>query len=263
MRSTTPSLTTYSGCITTIIRLHALSSFRISLDPTWDYIDVVIWTGAELAAGIVCASLPAVRQLLALLLPKQWSSFLTYRSRSRSLPMPGRDHLPSANKKLQSSPSHGKGSYGGTTEISPSKWTKAQAEHVEDIERGCVPRDQSKSESWLPLRALFSHPSRSMKNSMWSSRGCPPSSHRRPPHPQHIKGFQALSSQSASADTSGKASVEDQVELLQVPEYTYWVNGHNSAEEEEVTALPRASRWPMNGPSQIGLSHERRRGWWI
>ncbi|KAF9694409.1 hypothetical protein EKO04_007689 [Ascochyta lentis] len=31
----------------------------ISLDPTWDYTDVTIWTGAELAAGIVCASLPA------------------------------------------------------------------------------------------------------------------------------------------------------------------------------------------------------------
>ena len=45
-----------SGCITTMIRLRSLAGFKISLDPTWDYADVTIWTGAELAAGIVCAS---------------------------------------------------------------------------------------------------------------------------------------------------------------------------------------------------------------
>ena len=39
------------GCIATIVRLHTLTKFNISVDPTWDYVPVTIWTELELAAG--------------------------------------------------------------------------------------------------------------------------------------------------------------------------------------------------------------------
>ncbi|KAF2627246.1 hypothetical protein BU25DRAFT_60008 [Macroventuria anomochaeta] len=61
----------FSGHISTIIQLQSLAGFKISLDPTWDYTDVAICTGAELATGIVCASFSAVRQLLTMVLPSR------------------------------------------------------------------------------------------------------------------------------------------------------------------------------------------------
>ncbi|EUC39482.1 hypothetical protein COCMIDRAFT_65711, partial [Bipolaris oryzae ATCC 44560] len=53
------------GCIATIIRFHALTTFRISVDPTWDYVSATIWTEVELAAGSICVSLPSIRVLVS------------------------------------------------------------------------------------------------------------------------------------------------------------------------------------------------------
>ncbi|XPS77123.1 hypothetical protein M3J09_009157 [Ascochyta lentis] len=252
------------GCITTIIRLHALSGFRISLDPTWDYTDVTIWTGAELAAGIVCASLPAVRQLLALLLPKRWSSFLTNRSRSRSTPMPERGQTPSAHRKrrghslfpLPSFSEHSKGSYGVTTDISSSTWTKSQADTVRDLERGHVSVEQSKSESWLPLRALFQGKHRSMHTSFWSSvdrAGSPPLQTQRN-HPPHITGFHTVNSRTEFADAAGKNSVDEQMELLRMSESSRWLDESSITEENDITALPKAYLRSGNELSQVASS---------
>jgi hypothetical protein len=75
------------GCIATFVRLQALLAFKLSLDPTWDFVPVVIWTELELAAAFVCASLPSIRVLLAKILPagmKDVVSSATSRSRSRS-----------------------------------------------------------------------------------------------------------------------------------------------------------------------------------
>lgn len=52
------------GLIATVLRLQSLLSFGNSLDPTVDYVPVVYWTTGELAAGIVCSSMPAIRKLL-------------------------------------------------------------------------------------------------------------------------------------------------------------------------------------------------------
>lgn len=52
------------GLIATIIRLNTLYVFGNLDDPTWDYVPVVYWTTVELAAGIICSCLPAVRILL-------------------------------------------------------------------------------------------------------------------------------------------------------------------------------------------------------
>ncbi|KAF3031781.1 hypothetical protein E8E11_000960 [Didymella keratinophila] len=143
------------GCITTIIRLHSLAGFKISLDPTWDYTNVVIWTGAELAAGIVCASLPAVRQLLMMILPSRFQTFLTNRSRSRSIPGRDRGRTPTSqryrkDRSLFPMPSVSeprKSTFGVTTDISTSSWAKSQAETVGDVERGYSQGEQTKTSS--------------------------------------------------------------------------------------------------------------------
>ncbi|UPX18616.1 uncharacterized protein EKO05_0008910 [Ascochyta rabiei] len=228
-----------------MLRLRALSGFRISLDPTWDYTDVAIWTGAELAAGIVCASLPAVRQLLTLILPKRWSSLLTNRSRSRNAPMPDQGHPPDAHRQrkvhslfpLPSISYNSKRSYGVTTDISSSAWINSQAESLKDLERGRIPIEEKNSDSWLPLRALFQSGSRSMRTSFWSSvdRQDSFSTQKQSNHPPHVTGFPAMSSRNGVAEVAGKSSMDGEVELLRLSESSHWTN-----DGDEITALPRA-----------------------
>ncbi|KAH7128558.1 hypothetical protein B0J11DRAFT_273798 [Dendryphion nanum] len=83
------------GAITTIIRLHTLLVFRISVDPTWDYVPVTIWTELELASGFVCVSLPAIRILLTMILPQRcltfFASIASRSSRNNDSSEPGND----------------------------------------------------------------------------------------------------------------------------------------------------------------------------
>lgn len=75
------------GCIATVVRLHTLLQFKISIDPTWDYAPATIWTVLELAAGFACVSLPSIRILLVRLFPKRLKellSHITQSSRDRS-----------------------------------------------------------------------------------------------------------------------------------------------------------------------------------
>lgn len=60
------------------IRLHALLIFGNSIDPSWDYVFVVIWTALELGVAIIAACLPALRSLCLSLLPDNFtfSTFL-------------------------------------------------------------------------------------------------------------------------------------------------------------------------------------------
>ncbi|PVH68951.1 hypothetical protein DL98DRAFT_396070, partial [Cadophora sp. DSE1049] len=52
------------GCIVSAIRLKVLLGFGNSIDPTWDYVFVVIWTAIELGVAIVLSCLPSVRLLV-------------------------------------------------------------------------------------------------------------------------------------------------------------------------------------------------------
>lgn len=56
------------GCIATIVRFHTLTQFRISVDPTWDYVSATVWTEIELAAISICVSLPSIRVLVSKML---------------------------------------------------------------------------------------------------------------------------------------------------------------------------------------------------
>ncbi|KAF1954364.1 hypothetical protein CC80DRAFT_369139, partial [Byssothecium circinans] len=58
------------GCLTTFLRRHTLLEFKITVDPTWDYVPVMNWTALELPSGFVCVSLPAVRILFVHYIPR-------------------------------------------------------------------------------------------------------------------------------------------------------------------------------------------------
>ena len=86
-----------------MVRLHTLLSFGNSIDPTWDYVRVTIWTELELACGFVCASLPAVRVLVVKAFPKTLLTSMTSKSKSnsRSAPTsgPGSSNAPRSTRK--------------------------------------------------------------------------------------------------------------------------------------------------------------------
>jgi len=63
-----------SGCITSILRLHALYITSISTDLTYDNVDAATWSAAELNVGIMCASIPAIRPVISLIFPRLLSS---------------------------------------------------------------------------------------------------------------------------------------------------------------------------------------------
>lgn len=62
-----------SGTIISAIHLCALLIFGNSIDPTWDYVFVVIWTALELGVAMAAACLPALRTLLLRLRPSSFS----------------------------------------------------------------------------------------------------------------------------------------------------------------------------------------------
>lgn len=81
------------GCIATIVRLQSLLTFKISLDPSWDYVPITIWTELELVACFVCVSLPSIRVLVVRILPTRVKGFLSHitHQSSRSNPTPKPD----------------------------------------------------------------------------------------------------------------------------------------------------------------------------
>lgn len=56
--------------------------FKITIDPTWDYVQVTIWTEIEIACGYICVSLPAIRVLLNKIFPK---TIFSSSNRSRNM----------------------------------------------------------------------------------------------------------------------------------------------------------------------------------
>lgn len=50
--------------ITSCIRLRSIVVFARSTNPSWDYSDVLIWTGLECAVSMIVTSLPAIRVLI-------------------------------------------------------------------------------------------------------------------------------------------------------------------------------------------------------
>jgi hypothetical protein len=108
------------GCIATIIRLHTLTTFRISVDPTWDYVEATIWTEVELAAGSICVSLPTIRVLVSKMLQasprvRRWRA-LYQSKRNKPRQEDGAIGLPQPNKKPRDECDFITAAYGGEHE---------------------------------------------------------------------------------------------------------------------------------------------------
>jgi hypothetical protein len=96
------------GCITTILRLHTLSTFKISIDPTWDYVPTTIWTEFELAAGGLCVSLPSIRIFIIKTLPGRFKDLLSHislHSKDRIQPTPEESNASSSQGRWKKPPS--------------------------------------------------------------------------------------------------------------------------------------------------------------
>lgn len=59
---------------TSCIRLRFLVLFARTTNPAWDYSDVLVWSGVEVAVSIIVSSLPAIRILLIAMWPKAFST---------------------------------------------------------------------------------------------------------------------------------------------------------------------------------------------
>ncbi|KIW80727.1 hypothetical protein Z517_07343 [Fonsecaea pedrosoi CBS 271.37] len=62
------------GCITGMLRLHALYIASISTDLTYDNVGAATWSAAELNVGIMCACIPAMRPVINWMFPFLLSS---------------------------------------------------------------------------------------------------------------------------------------------------------------------------------------------
>ena len=197
-----------------------------------------------------------------MILPNRFHTFLTNRSRSRSIPGPDRGHTPSSRRQrkgrslfpMPSVSEPGKSSFGVTTDISTASWTKSQAETVGDTERGYLEGEQTRTSVWNPLRTLFPKQTRSFQTSFWSSvdRSGSPPLRNEPTRRPNVTGFKAMDSRTEGAETTGKASLDEQVELLQVPSRTYQTFKQHGSEHDDITALPRIGVLTDSGYSRFG-----------
>lgn len=60
-----------SVTVISVLRLRSLVTFGAnSLNPTWEFFDVSMWSNIEINVGIICICMPALRLLLVRLFPK-------------------------------------------------------------------------------------------------------------------------------------------------------------------------------------------------
>lgn len=72
-----------STCIISVYRVTTLRAAANSSDPTWENTDAAIWSLLELAIGVLAASLPTLKPLFALALPRLFRSTLARLSTDR------------------------------------------------------------------------------------------------------------------------------------------------------------------------------------
>ncbi|KAJ4357033.1 hypothetical protein N0V95_002839 [Ascochyta clinopodiicola] len=221
------------GVIATIMRLPSLSTFKISIDPSWDYVPVTIWTELELAACFLCVSLPSIRMLLIRLLPKRVKEFfssITHSSRSRSNPTPQRP-IP-VEQRSWKKPS----SWINITTDSTESWDYC-SKGMEPLTLGSGVRGSFMSSIWnrttsqpTQLSDLRSG-SRRLESAMsnYSERNIAVT---RPPYQEEPKA--------------------EQVELSDVPTH------RGSSEDGDITALPQIGCIPERTYSETTLMREHR-----
>jgi hypothetical protein len=229
------------GCIATIMRLPSLSTFKISIDPSWDYVPITIWTELELAAGFLCVSLPSIRMLLVRILPKRVKEFLsniTHPSRSRSSrrnPTPQQATPPQQRK--WSKPKSWVDISAHSTNIS----TESSGRGLEPLTLGSGVRGSFMSAFWnrssmQPTQISQSRTGLRRLESAMSNYNEPGITDSRPPFPRQKDN-----------------SAFEQVEMLSVPTKSH---RHASAAEEQITALPQIGCVPGGSYSDTNVTRE-------
>lgn len=64
--------------ITSCTRLQSLVAFTKSLNPTWDYVDAVLWTSLEVNISVAVVCLPSVRVIFAQWLPNVFGTLTNH-----------------------------------------------------------------------------------------------------------------------------------------------------------------------------------------
>ncbi|KAG4422199.1 hypothetical protein IFR04_004705 [Cadophora malorum] len=57
------------ACVTSIVRIKYVTSYGNTIDETWNYVDVVIWSSIETYTAVICACLMCIRPLIMKYIP--------------------------------------------------------------------------------------------------------------------------------------------------------------------------------------------------
>ena len=198
-----------------------------------------------------CIRLPAARQLMTMILPKRLQAFLTNRSRSRSIP---RGTTPCIRKQrkvqsvyaLTSHSEHRKSPCGLPTSITSSSWKNVQVETRTDIEHGRVCNEDSHSFPWVPSRKRVQSEPFSMQSSVKPSldRAASPPLEYPLTHPPHTSSFRSISESIDIMEIASRSSIDEQIELLRMPESSYRTGGSQGSDYVDMTMLPRIGLFP-------------------
>ncbi|RFU31719.1 hypothetical protein B7463_g4576, partial [Scytalidium lignicola] len=82
-----------------IIRLPFLVSLGVTTNPTWDYVEVTIWSIWETELGMICASLPAIRKLLKTIWPNAFSTMSSKMRSAKATKDTGNEHSSSTRER--------------------------------------------------------------------------------------------------------------------------------------------------------------------
>lgn len=208
---------------------------------------------------MVCASLPAVRQLLMIILPSRIQAFFTNRSLSRSTRGEHRGQEPDAQRQYKghsvfpvpTTSRDEEESFGVTTDISTSSWGKSQRQTLNGPERGAGVIEQQKSSFWNPFRIMFPEKTKSLQASFRSltNRSNGPSSYNETNRRPTTTGVPTTMLRTEASEASGKASVDEQIELLRIPRETYQPGTCRDSEFDDITALPQVRAPPSHAVS--------------
>jgi hypothetical protein len=230
------------GCIATIMRLPSLSTFKISIDPSWDYVPITVWTELELAAGFLCVSLPSIRMLLVRILPetvKELLSNITHPSRSRTSK---RNNTPQ-----QATP--------------PEQRKRSKPKSWVDISARSTNISTETSGRGLEPLTLGSGVRGSFMSAFWTRSSAQPTQLS-----QSRTGLRRLESAMSNYSEAGAAvtrspyqeqrtnSTFEHVQMSSVSTKAY---RHASASEEQITALPQIGFAAKGSSSDIDLTREQ------
>lgn len=225
------------------MRIPSLSTFRISIDPSWEYVPVTVWTELELAAGFLCVSLPSIRMLLVTLLPKRVKEFLTnitHPSRSKSNPTPQQ-----------------------AASVEPRKWKKPSS--WIDISMDSTNFSDDSGKVTEPL-TLGSGVRGSFMSAIWKRSSVqllqsshPQSDPRRLESSRRNYGEPGIVVTRPWLQAGSKCSIFEQVEMLNVLDPQSHINasrGRCSGDDGQITALPQIGCIPEGTYSNSNLTRE-------